>query len=414
VKKLNFKNIAIKSRRRQKPAEEGALPVKQRGRGWRILARFLVLLLGFIAIALIAAPHIVLWDMNRRLAEMPEYYAHVEDIDIDYLSLTVRAKNIIIKKKNGKIKQPLIYVSQSTVNIDMDAWRAGKKATRIVLDTILVNMVSSYDKELSQMLTDSTFMDVLNELMPLDRNKLEIKTGTVTYYDNKHSPNAKIVMNNLYIKGENLLNISGNSAQLPGRMNISANVYGATLNANIKVNTLSKTPAFDVTATLSKMDLRNVNHLLKAYAKFDVHKGYFRMATEIATKDNHIRGYVKPVIEQLDIFDRKTEKDENKKTKKRERWIDFGAWFLKNKKEDKISTRIEIDGLLNDPNINIWQIIGEVITESTTKSLLQGLDNSVAINSVGTKHKKNFLEKLFTKKEPKIKKKNTKKKDKKK
>jgi hypothetical protein len=120
------------------------------------------------------------------------------------------------------------------------------------------------------------------------------------------------------------------------------------------------------------------------------------------------------VIEQLDIFDRKTEKDENKKTKKLERWIDFGAWFFKNKKEDKISTRIEIDGLLNDPNINIWQIIGEVITESTTKSLLQGLDNSVAINSVGTKHKKNFLEKLFTKKEPKIKKKNTKKKDKKK
>jgi hypothetical protein len=257
-------------------------------------------------------------------------------------------------------------------------------------------------------------MDVLKELMPLDRNKLEIKTGTVTYHDNKHSPNAKIVMNNLYIKGENLLNISDTSAQLPGRMNISANVYGATLNANIKVNTLSKTPAFDVTATLSKMDLRNVNHLLKAYAKFDVHKGYFSMATEIATKDNHIRGYVKPVIEQLDIFDRKTEKVENKKTKKRERWIDFGAWFLKNKKEDKISTRIEIDGLLNDPNINIWQIIGEVITESTTKSLLQGLDNSVAINSVGTKHKKNFLEKLFTKKEPKIKKKNTKKKDKKK
>jgi hypothetical protein len=133
VKKLNFKNIAIKSRRRHKPAEEGALPVKQRGRGWRILARFLVLLLGFIAIALIAAPHIVLWDMNRRLAKMPEYYAHVEDIDIDYLSLTVRAKNIIIKKKNGKIKQPLIYVSQSTVNIDMEPGGPAKKQPALSL-----------------------------------------------------------------------------------------------------------------------------------------------------------------------------------------------------------------------------------------------------------------------------------------
>ena len=57
--------------------------------------------------------------------------------------------------------------------------------------------------------------------------------------------------------------------------------------------------------------------------------------------------------------------------------------------------------MLNNPNINIWQIIGEAITESTTKSLFGGLDNSVGINSVGTVHKKNFLEKVFDKKDKK-------------
>lgn len=409
VKKLNFKNISIKSRRGQEPEQiEAAKPPKRKRRLLRFIGSLFVIVLGLVAIAMIAAPHYALYDMNKRLANMPGYTAHVDDLSIDYLTLTVKAYRITIKKKNGKIKEPIIYVSQSTVNLDMDAWKAGKTATRIVVDTILINMVSSYDKELAQMPTDSAFADVLKELMPLDRNKLEIKTGTVTYYDHKHVPNTQIVLNNLYIKGQNLLNISDSTAQLPGRLQMRANVYGATLSANIKVNTKSKIPMFDVTATLSKLDLRNVNHLLKAYAKFDVYKGYFSMSTEMATKNNRIFGYIKPVIDDLDIFDRKSEKDEDNKGKQRERWYDFGAWLFKNKKEDKISTTIDIDGPLRDPNINIWQIIGEAITQSTTSSLLQGLDNSVGINSVGGEHKKGFLEKLMSKKEPKDKKKDDK------
>jgi hypothetical protein len=418
VKKLNFRNISIKSRRGQEADQiAAAKPKKRKGRGWRFFARFFVLIFGFIAIAMIVAPRLALWDMNRRLANMPGYYAHVDDLSIDYWNLEAVAKRVIISKKNGKIKQPLIYVSQSRVTVDMDAWKAGKKSTHVIVDTILINMISSHDKELSQMPTDSDFSAVLKVLMPLERNKLEIKTGTITYYDNKHIPNTQIVLNNFYLKGENLQNVTDSTAQLPGRMQMRANVYGATLSANIKVNTKSKIPAFDVTATLSKLDLRNVNHLLKAYAKFDVFKGYFSMSTEMATKNNRIFGYIKPVIDELDIFDRKSEKGEDNKGKTRERWYDFGAWLFKNKKEDKISTTIEIDGPLKDPNINIWQIIGEAITQSTTSSLLQGLDNSVGINSVGGEHKKSFLEKLMSKKEPKDKKKDDKpkkKKDKKK
>ncbi|UPT65351.1 MAG: DUF748 domain-containing protein [Sphingobacteriales bacterium JAD_PAG50586_3] len=401
MKKLNFKKISIKSRRGQKPVEEGVIPPKRKRRLLRFIGSFFVIFLGLFAIALIAAPRYALYDMNKRLTNMPGYTAHVGDLSIDYLTLTAKAKNIYIRKKNGKIKQPMIYVSQSTVNLDMDAWDAGITATRIVVDTIVINLVSSHNKELSQMPTDSAFADVMKELMPLERNRLEIKHGTVTYYDNKHIPNAQIVLNDLYIKGENLLNISDSTAQLPGRMQMRANIYGATLSANIKVNAKSKVPMFDVTATLSKLNLVNVNHLLTAYAKFDVHKGYFSMSTEMATKNNRIFGYVKPVIDELDIFDRKSEKEESGKDKQRERWYDFGAWLFKNKKEDKISTTIEIDGPLKDPNINIWQIIGEAITQSATSSLLQGLDNSVGINSVGGEHKKGFLEKLLTKKEPK-------------
>jgi hypothetical protein len=400
VKKLKFKNITFASRRKIH-LEEGVPPKKRRGRFWRRLGRTLIIFIGFVVILLMVAPRIALWNMNQRLANMPEYYAHVGDLDIDYWNLTAVAHDVVIKKKNGKIDVPLIYVSKSTVKLDEDADNAGIKATSIVVDSIAINMVSSYSKELSQMPTDSAFMDVLHVLMPLERNKLVIKTGHVNYYDNKHSPNTVIELSNLQIKGDNLMNIKDSASATPGRLNMTANVYGALLTANIKVNTKSKTPLFDVSATLTKLNLVNVNHLLKAYAKFDVHKGYFSMSTEMATKDNHIRGYVKPVIDDLDIFDRKSEKGESTKTKQRERWIDFGAWLFKNKKEDKISTRIEIDGMLNNPNINIWQIIGEAITESTTKSLFGGLDNSVGINSVGTVHKKNFLEKVFDKKDKK-------------
>lgn len=399
MRKISFKKRSISSRRKAVVDNGEVVKPKRRWRFLRFLAGFFVVLLGLIVIAMIAIPHYALYDMNKRLANMPEYYAHIDDLEINFFKLSAKAKRVVIKKKNGKIDMPIIYVSESNVTLDMDAWRVGKTATAIVVDTMIVNIVKGPTNELSQMPNDSAFSKILKEMMPMDRNKLEIKTGTVTYYDNTHIPNTKIQLTQLNVKATNLLNVADSTAQLPGRLALRANLYGATLNANIKVDAVSKTPKFDLTATLSKLNLVNVNHLLKAYAKFDVTTGYFSMSTELATKNNRVFGYIKPMISELKVFNRKEEKDEDGKTRRRERWIDFGAWLFKNKQQDKLSTTIEIDGPLQDPNINVWQIIGEALTQSTTKSLLGGLDNSVNINSVGDKHDKpGFLERIMTKK----------------
>ncbi len=132
------------------------------------------------------------------------------------------------------------------------------------------------------------------------------------------------------------------------------------------------------------MDITNLNNFLQAYAKLDVKSGNISIYLEAATKDDVIKGYTKPIIKDLKVVN--WEKDKDKPLKIAwEAVVGSVAWVFKNHGKDQLATKIEFEGSLKSPNINIFEIIGQVFYNAFIQALKPSLENSVNINSVDVK-----------------------------
>lgn len=78
-------------------------------------------------------------------------------------------------------------------------------------------------------------------------------------------------------------------------------MYEGTLRLDVRLNPLDNNPKFDRNAELKNTNLVKLNDFFQAYTRVDVNKGRFGLYSEVAAKDNQFAGYVKPLIQDLDI-----------------------------------------------------------------------------------------------------------------
>jgi uncharacterized protein DUF748 len=62
-------------------------------------------------------------------------------------------------------------------------------------------------------------------------------------------------------------------------------------------------PDFSLASAIEHTDMRALNDLLRAYGNFDVVRGFFSVYTEMQVRNRVVRGYVKPLVRELDVYD---------------------------------------------------------------------------------------------------------------
>ncbi len=67
--------------------------------------------------------------------------------------------------------------------------------------------------------------------------------------------------------------------------------------------------------------------------------------------------------------------------------------MFKNHNKEQLATRVEFEGNIKKPNIDIWELIGEVLKNAFIQALYPSLENSVSINSLGKDSKDSHLNK---------------------
>jgi len=154
-------------------------------------------------------------------------------------------------------------------------------------------------------------------------------------------------------------------------------------------------------------DLRNTNLVLlneffQAYAKVDVNKGHFGMYTEVAAKEGAFKGYVKPVIKDLDVLG-KEDRDDNIFRKMWEAIAGFAGEVFENQPKDQVATKIPFEGRLDNPKADVWETVINVLENAFIRAIQPSIDHEINLASVDTKkeEKKNFFEKIFGSKDEK-------------
>lgn len=362
--------------------------------------KILVGIIVFLVAVRIALPYVVLHYANKTLANMDGYRGHVNDIDIALFRGAYVLDSIYLNKYDSLNGKETDFFSSSAIDLSVE-WKAlfhGSIAGELEFDKPILKFTK--DKvEPKDVQGDSTdFRQLLDKFMPLEVNRFQINNGSIRYTDNGSSPKVDIGMTNVQLVALNLKNSYDSATLLPATVTASANVYEGTLDFNMKLNPLAEEPTFDMNAKIDNTNLVLLNEFFQAYAKIDVNKGTFGMYTEVAAKDGGFKGYIKPLLKDLDILG-KEDRNDNILRKTWEAIAGGVGQVFRNHAEDQVATKIPFEGRIENPKANIWITISNTLQNAFIRAIQPSIDNEINIASVDgkTKENKTFLQKVFSK-----------------
>lgn len=361
-------------------------------------------LVALLVIGRLLLPYVVLNYLNKTLANMNGYRGHIEDVDIALIRGAYKIDSIYLHKVDTAKDKETPFFAASSVDLSVE-WKAlfhGSIVGEMIFERPMIRFTK--DKvEPKQVRNDSTgFKKLLDDFMPLKVNRVEINDGEIQYKDEFSKPKVDLALTHTYAQALNLRNSYDSATLLPASLTMRADLYEGKLSLNAKMNPLADDPTFDMNADLKHTNLVKLNEFFQAYAKVDVNKGDFGLYTEVAAKSGNFTGYVKPLIQDLDVLGKEDRKD-NVFQKMWEGFVGTVGEVFRNQQKDQVATKIEFKGSLKNPDTNVWSAIYNVLENAFIQALQPSIDHEINIASVDTKkeEKKTFLQKIFGKKDDK-------------
>ena len=374
----------------------------KRRRLLRIGISILVIILAFRLIL----PYWVLDFVNKRLATISGYFGHVDDIDISLYRGAYIVKDLYINRLDTATQKQTPFFAVPIVDISIE-WRSLFKG-RIVSEmdfhspTLRFTEGKSEPEQLEKDTTD--FRRMLKTFTPFKVNRFEVFDGRIQYVDPTVKPLVDIELDNAHILARNLSNVE-DTTLLPAVVKANADVYGGSLDFNMRINALADDPTYDMNAEIKGANLVRLNDFFKAYADFDVNKGILGLYLEIAARDRKFIGYVKPVITDLDVVGPEDRKDSILR-KIWEGLVGIAGDVLTNPETEKIATKIPVAGAYDDRDVGIWYAILAALRNGFIQAIYPALDYQVTIGTVkavdpNEDKKEGFFKKIFGKPAPK-------------
>jgi hypothetical protein len=363
------------------------------------LGSILVLLL----VIRLILPYVVLRLVNDRLTKIKGYYGHVEDIDIALIRGAYQLDSIYINKLDTTTNKQTAFFSASEVDLSVE-WRAlfkGSIVGELIFERPMITFTKDKVEPKSVRKDSSSFRDLKDDLMPLQVNRVEINRGIIKYRDDFSKPKVDIALTDAYVLALNLRNSYDSTALLPASLRATATIYEGDLDLNVKLNPLAKDPTFDMNAEIKNTNLVKLNEFFQAYAKVDVNKGSFGLYTEVAAKEGKFKGYVKPLIKDLDVLG-KEDRDDNVFRKIWEGLVGTVGEVFENQPEDQVATKIPFEGSMKNPDTDTWEALINILQNAFIRAIQPAIDREINIQTVDEtkkEEKKNFIEKLFDKKD---------------
>lgn len=340
-----------------------------RGLSWVLIA--LVLL---IVAARIAAPYVIKRVVNEKLAELDGYNGSIDDVDLNLWRGAYEVEGIRIDKTGGKVPVPFVAVERLDLGVDWRALFDGSIVARVALYRPEVNFVKGPTPATTQTGKEADWRKTLEELAPLDIESFLVIDGEVHYRDFHAQPRVDVLLDHLNVRVMNLTNSKDATGTRVATIEADANLmHSGRFSVTGDIDPFQKQPTFKLKTKLEKLHIKELNNFLKAYVNVDAEKGDLSLYSEVEAKNGKFHGYVKPLIEGLDILQWKKE-DERPIEKLWEGLVGATAEIFNNQSKDRLATRIPLDGRLDSPNVHAWDAIAEVLRNAFIQALRHGLD----------------------------------------
>jgi len=294
----------------------------------------------------------------------------ITDIDLDYFGPVLRRSNVVVTRGTFSGKG-LVEYAPKFKKVDLDELRVDGLHAEYLYQKAKAAVAKEAVKT-----TAKAAKEVSNDPgVVLHARVVKMTDAQVGFVNKEATPNYRVFLANTNFTIENFSNQKSEGlghARLTGRfMGSGATLIEAVMRAE------NNGPDFTLNAKIENTDLRALNDLLRAHAKIDVASGVFFVYSEIAVKNGRVQGYVKPLFKDLDVYDKAQDEDKPLGKKLKEKAADAVAKVFKNRKRDEVATIAKVEGPLENPKANTWEVIVNVVRNAFFKAILPGFEREV-------------------------------------
>jgi hypothetical protein len=186
------------------------------------------------------------------------------------------------------------------------------------------------------------------------------------------NPNYRVFLSGLELHVTNFSNQLAEGtmvAKLSGKfMGSGQTMVGATFRPE------TNGPDFALAASIENTQMQTMNKLLRAHANFDVVQGFFSVYTELRVKNGVVRGYVKPLFKEMDVYDARQDREKNLFQKIYEGLVGGVSQLMENTPRQEVATKADISGRLEDPQASTWQVLVNLIQNAFFQAILPGFE----------------------------------------
>lgn len=133
---------------------------------------------------------------------------------------------------------------------------------------------------------------------------------------------------------------------------------------------------FTLSVRIEQVQMPALNDLWRAYEGIDIAAGLFSFYLELAVHHHRISGYAKPVFQNIQVSDPRTDQQKSFVEKVKETVIGGLAKVLENSRGE-VSTKTDLSGTLDHPQTSTWQIVIGLIQNAFFKAILPGFEHEV-------------------------------------
>ncbi len=247
----------------------------------------------------IILPFAVKWYINSTLQKSQDFTGKVDKVNMNLLRGAYSIRGISLDIKSADTAIPFISVQSIDFLIN---WGSLFKGDFVARGQIRVPEID-YTIGVTKVPQDKPVTQILSELFPFRIDLLVLSDGKVRVRNATTNPQYEINMTDIDASILNLTNSLRVAEDLYASMKLKGRLMKTgKFEISMIFNPVSKKPVFDLNATLTGLDITELNNAARAHAELSFEDGTFAARTQLATKKDIISGWIKPVFVNLQVL----------------------------------------------------------------------------------------------------------------
>jgi membrane protein len=331
------------------------------------------------------------WLANIEVRKIPGYRGGVKRVGIDFSAPSLVVQGISLAKFNSNKPEQILHVASVVIASRWKNILAGTIDGYILIDSprLLLDLGEMHRQaddatpngNYQQPRQGQAWQERVNQLPAFRLSSVMLADGEVHLRNIPGQDGEDVRIDHLNLSGQNITNSIKIAPTLMATVSCKARVMSnGTLELRADGYPFARKPTFKADFQTRNIDLTEVGPLIEKNLEINVRRGVASLYLEAAAADGQIHGYAKPIFDHLELEPPRASTTAGK----------IKAWaaqaiakIFKSKPKDRIATRLDFEGSIDDPELHLTDAILRFFRNSFVTAERASLEHRVWFSRAG-------------------------------